>query len=72
MGFGESIKHVFSNMTNFSGRASRSEFWWFALFQLGVLVGLQPRNSSLGIREKKKPSVFSAELQIFDHGIFKR
>lgn len=37
MGFGESIKHVFSNMTNFSGRASRSEFWWFYLFT--VIVG---------------------------------
>jgi uncharacterized membrane protein YhaH (DUF805 family) len=37
MGFGESIKHVFSNMTNFSGRASRSEFWWFYLFI--VIVG---------------------------------
>ena len=38
MGFGESIKHVFSNMTNFSGRASRSEFWWFYLFT--VIIGL--------------------------------
>jgi uncharacterized membrane protein YhaH (DUF805 family) len=38
MGFGESIKHVFSNMTNFSGRASRSEFWWFYLFT--VILGL--------------------------------
>lgn len=37
MGFGESIKHVFSNLTNFSGRASRSEFWWFYLFI--VIVG---------------------------------
>jgi uncharacterized membrane protein YhaH (DUF805 family) len=37
MGFGESIKHVFGNMTNFSGRASRSEFWWFYLFI--VIVG---------------------------------
>jgi uncharacterized membrane protein YhaH (DUF805 family) len=37
MGFGESIKHVFGNLTNFSGRASRSEFWWFYLFI--VIVG---------------------------------
>jgi uncharacterized membrane protein YhaH (DUF805 family) len=37
MGFGQSIKHVFSNMTNFSGRASRSEFWWFYLFI--VIIG---------------------------------
>ena len=32
MGFGQSISHVFSNLTNFNGRASRSEFWWWYLF----------------------------------------
>lgn len=36
MSFGQSISHVFSNLTNFSGRASRSEFWWFYLFTLLV------------------------------------
>lgn len=42
MGFGQSIKHVFSNMTNFSGRASRSEFWWFYLFItiIGVILSI--------------------------------
>lgn len=46
MGFGESIKHVFSNMTNFSGRASRSEFWWFYLFItiIGVIAGFLTQN----------------------------
>ena len=32
MGFGQAISYNFSNMTNFSGRASRSEFWWWILF----------------------------------------
>lgn len=32
MGFGQSISHVFNNLTNFNGRASRSEFWWWILF----------------------------------------
>ena len=32
MNFTQSISHCFSNYTNFSGRASRSEFWWFFLF----------------------------------------
>lgn len=32
MSFGESIKRVFKNLTNFQGRARRSEFWWFYLF----------------------------------------
>jgi len=32
MGFGQAIKHVFSNYANFNGRACRSEFWWWYLF----------------------------------------
>ena len=31
-------KSCFAQYAGFSGRAPRSEFWWFALFQLGVLV----------------------------------
>jgi uncharacterized membrane protein YhaH (DUF805 family) len=48
MGFGESIKHVFSNMTNFSGRASRSEFWWFYLFIVIVAAVLSIIASATG------------------------
>jgi uncharacterized membrane protein YhaH (DUF805 family) len=54
MGFGESIKHVFSNLTNFSGRASRSEFWWFYLFLViveiifAVILNVVVGNSSSG------------------------
>ncbi|MCM5554007.1 DUF805 domain-containing protein [Pleomorphomonas sp. NRK KF1] len=32
MGFGQAIGAFFSNYFNFSGRASRSEFWWAILF----------------------------------------
>jgi Predicted membrane protein len=32
MGFQEAIQKVFSNYVTFTGRASRSEFWWWALF----------------------------------------
>ena len=38
MDFGTSIKTCFSKYAVFSGRASRSEFWWFALF--GVIGGI--------------------------------
>ena len=31
VGFGEAISEGFGNIFNFSGRASRSAFWWFAL-----------------------------------------
>lgn len=32
MTFQHSIKTCFSKYVTFSGRAARSEFWWFALF----------------------------------------
>ena len=39
--FGEAIKRAFSNYCVFTGRASRSEFWWFMLFTwlVGVIIG---------------------------------
>jgi len=40
MSFGESIKTVFKNLTNFKGRARRSEFWWFYLFMFLVSIPL--------------------------------
>ena len=32
MNFFDSVVSAFKNYFNFSGRASRSEFWWFTLF----------------------------------------
>lgn len=38
MGFTESVKTCFSKYATFSGRASRSELWWYVLFV--VIVGI--------------------------------
>lgn len=38
MGFGQAISSVLSNYVTFSGRAPRSEFWYWALFNLIVSV----------------------------------
>ena len=39
MGFGDAVKLGFANYVNFSGRASRSEYWYWSLFGLiGVLA----------------------------------
>lgn len=38
MGFVEAIQSGFRNYVNFSGRASRSEFWYWVLF--GFLLGV--------------------------------
>lgn len=40
MGFGEAVTSGFKNLTNFSGRASRSEFWWYALVSFIVYIVL--------------------------------
>lgn len=50
MTFQESIKHCFSNYANFNGKATKSEFWWFFLFQiLAVFIAelISPAFSSL-------------------------
>ncbi|WP_426145570.1 DUF805 domain-containing protein [Polaromonas sp. DSR2-3-2] len=40
MNFGQAISSCLSNYATFSGRASRSEFWWFFLFQLLVMIAV--------------------------------
>ncbi len=37
MSFGQAISTCFSKYATFSGRASRSEFWWFYLFNVLVV-----------------------------------
>lgn len=41
MSFGQAITTVFSKYADFTGRASRPEFWWFALFSwiVGAVLG---------------------------------
>lgn len=41
MTFGESISTCFRKYATFEGRAARSEYWWFWLFYLLILVGCE-------------------------------
>ena len=38
VGFGEAIALFFKNYTNFSGRSSRSEYWWIVVFNILVSI----------------------------------
>jgi uncharacterized membrane protein YhaH (DUF805 family) len=38
--FGEAIQTVFRKYAEFAGRATRTEFWWWALFNVLVAGGL--------------------------------
>ena len=42
MSLGEAVKSVFSQYAKFSGRARRSEYWYFVLFEfiVGVVIGV--------------------------------
>lgn len=63
MGFGEAIKHVFSNYANFRGRASRSEFWWFYLF-MTIVSGSLYVISSVGIATSADPQRWGLLAQV--------
>jgi len=41
VGFIEAIKRAYSKYATFSGRASRSEYWWFILLQYLVSIPLE-------------------------------
>lgn len=49
MTFQESIRVCFAKYADFSGRASRSEYWWFFLFDTLGFVGLSMINDVLGL-----------------------
>lgn len=54
MTFIESIKTVYAKYGTFSGRATRSEYWWFVLFMYIVVfafvaLGIIAQSESLGL-----------------------
>jgi uncharacterized membrane protein YhaH (DUF805 family) len=48
MGFVEAVKSVYGSYAKFSGRARRSEFWWFLLFYLLAYVVIFVVMAALG------------------------
>jgi uncharacterized membrane protein YhaH (DUF805 family) len=50
MGFGQAVSSCYSNYATFSGRASRSEYWFFALFHfLIIFAGVALISVGIGI-----------------------
>ena len=48
MSFVQAVQVCLRKYVDFSGRAVRSEFWWFALFQLIVIVGASMFGETIG------------------------
>jgi len=49
MNFGQAISSGFNNYVNFSGRACRSAFWYWALFAVLVAIVTQIADSIIGV-----------------------
>ena len=47
--FGEAVSRAFSNYATFQGRARRSEFWWFYLFNVLAGIATTLLDNALGI-----------------------
>lgn len=50
MSFADAVRSVFSKYATFSGRARRSEFWWFALFSGIVQTVMSLLDAAIGNR----------------------
>jgi uncharacterized membrane protein YhaH (DUF805 family) len=47
--FTEAVKSVYAKYATFSGRAARSEYWWFALFSLIAAIVIMVVEGALGL-----------------------
>jgi uncharacterized membrane protein YhaH (DUF805 family) len=71
MTFQESIKVCFAKYADFTGRATRSEYWWFFLFIVLVSVGtsmISPILSGLFSLGTLLPSIAAATRRLHDTG----
>lgn len=71
MTFQESVRTCFTKYVDFNGRASRSEYWWFALFVLVVSIVLAQVNytlSTLFSLAVLLPSLAAAARRLHDTG----
>lgn len=69
MTFGDSIKTCFTKYADFTGRASRSEYWWFVLFIVLasiVLSMVTPLLSGLFSLATLLPSIAAAARRLHD------
>jgi len=50
VGFGEAISQAFKNILEFNGRASRSAYWWFALFTFLITIVVDIISAATGAK----------------------
>ena len=50
MGFADAVKSAMGQYAGFSGRARRSEYWWFSLFTMLVYIAAVAIDAVLGVQ----------------------
>ena len=50
MPFGDAVRTCLSKYVDFTGRARRSEYWWFFLFNIGVSIVASILDAIIGTR----------------------
>ena len=69
--FGEAVKRAFQNYCNFEGRASRSEYWWFALFTMIIVFPFSFASGFMqGLTGSDDPNVFTFICGIIELALF--
>ena len=63
--FGEAIMRGFANYCKFTGRASRSEYWWFNLFTFMIAFALEILAAIFAGAHQYTNSMFSAMFSGF-------
>jgi uncharacterized membrane protein YhaH (DUF805 family) len=64
VGFVEAIKRFYAKYAQFSGRASRSEYWWVALYMAIIYIPLSILSSTAGTNSLGEPNGFGILLSI--------
>ena len=64
MSFGEAIQSVFSKYGTFTGRARRSEYWYFVLLTLIVSFALSLLSSGLGDVGTLLPTIWELAILV--------
>lgn len=66
VGFFEAISRAFGNYCNFSGRASRSEFWYFYLFNVIINIILGGYGGVSDLWQQQSFNFFSAGFGLYN------
>lgn len=64
VGFAEAVRRFYAHYAQFSGRASRSEYWWVVLYQLGVGMTLSVLTSAVGTSPGGEPAALGLVLAL--------